>query len=160
MKALTAELPKTPSLRLSCSAVPMRRQRRPNESSNVVATENAELTPRSPERESGRCLLCRRETNADTQRPMVPTKTMGWRSWGLRRHHHPGWGCTAVQMTRWQWPNESSNVVATENADLTPRIAHDRGVSGVINAQWFRAIGWKIHATELPVTPSRRRWVQ
>ena len=42
-----------------------------------------------------------------------------------------------------------------KNADPTPRIAQDRGVSGVISAQWFRAIGWKALTAELPTTPSR-----
>ena len=28
-------------------------------------------------------------------------------AWGLRIHLHPGWRCSAVQMTRWQRPKET-----------------------------------------------------
>jgi hypothetical protein len=54
------------------------------------------------------------------------------------------WRDGSGQMTR-------RNVLANRNADLTPRIAHHRGVSGVISAQWFRSIGWKAHPTEASV---------
>ena len=43
-----------------------------------------------------------------------------------------------------------------KNADLTPRITHDRGVSGVISAQWSleKPLDGRSIAAELPKTPS------